>query len=1126
MLEGHYRPVVLGHEGIVKIALPLATHAGETVFRQAERLGVGVHYETSLGTYVVSGAGDRVAQFLRAVQESGEQRVASRPAVVDVMLDVRVDAMADRLDYKLMKVSVSDQAADNSLSPYVKSGGSSFVVQEWLEKGLLRSIPAYAPAVFSWERDVFAGQSSEWLPVPSAEEDFLEDAPVSGTEPPPHAPPTPPSSNPPVAPPVSPPVSPPVTGGGLPPAFSNVAPTVADFAEGGTEDVAVAFAAVDFTGVFTDMDGNLLARIRIDALPANGALELLGAPVTLGQEILAADLGNLEYVPDPDFSGADSFQWSGYDGTAYSAAPSTVTLTLAAANDAPAVANAIANQNATEVAAYSFQFASNVFADVDAGAVLTYSATLAGGGALPAWLTFTPGTRTFSGTPANGDVGTISITVTADDGLGGTVSDTFDLTVANSNDAPTVANAIADQNATEDAAYNFQFASNVFADVDAGATLTYSATLGSGAALPAWLTFTPGTRTFSGTPNNADVGMITVKVTANDGQGGTVDDTFTLTTANTPPVIASQASDTRAPAGAAFSLDLSTAFGNVDGGTYSATAVYVDDGTDAIAGWLDFTAGTVIFSGTPNAGGADNGQILVTLTANDGQGGITSMLFYIDVDTFTHQLGAGDDVLNGVAALVAHGGDGNDTITGGGVLTDAIYGGSGNDSLNGGNANDTLYGGQGNDTLIGSNQSDILYGGIGNDSLDGGGNDNTIFGGEGNDTLVGGTIKDRLDGGAGQDTLTDSGGQNAYIFSGLTHSTDAAPDLITDFNQGNLNDKILLGGIGIAGFADLTITNDGVSTYIDHNASDFQIKLTGVFALTSNDILFINYLTAPGSGGGATITGTAAPEYIACAAGVSHDTVNAGGGDDIVYGGSGANLLNGEDGNDYIDGGTSSDTLNGGLGDDTLNGGANNDTVTYAGGAAVNVNMGTGLATGQGTDTLVSIEHVTGSDNDDTIIGGAGGESLRGGLGNDSMSGGNASDSIFGGQGQDTLSGDLSNDRFIFDQATAGHEDHITDMTSGTDKITLSDAVFVFASGEGAKNLVALTDNTDIFDVAGFAGGSFGAGAGATFLYDTTDGQVWYDADGDGGGGTSVLIATVDNFATYTYSAADFTGWT
>ncbi|PUA26334.1 MAG: hypothetical protein B0W54_23945, partial [Cellvibrio sp. 79] len=169
-------------------------------------------------------------------------------------------------------------------------------------------------------------------------------------------------------------------------------------------------------------------------------------------------------------------------------------------NDAPTIANAIPDRSATENVAFNFQLAANTFADIDVGDTLTYIAQLAGGGALPSWLSFDAATRTFSGIPANGDVGTVSINVIADDGNGGTVTDTFDIVIANANDAPTVANAIPDQNATEDNAFNFQFAANTFADADAGATLAYSAQLAGGAALPSWLSFNAATRTFSGTP--------------------------------------------------------------------------------------------------------------------------------------------------------------------------------------------------------------------------------------------------------------------------------------------------------------------------------------------------------------------------------------------------------------------------------------------------------------------------------------------------------------------------------------------------------------------------------------------------------------------------------------------------
>jgi hypothetical protein len=109
-------------------------------------------------------------------------------------------------------------------------------------------------------------------------------------------------------------------------------------------------------------------------------------------------------------------------------ADGSITVSVTAVNDAPTVANPIPNQAASEDAAFSLVVPSNTFSDAD-GDSLTYTAQLAGGGALPTWLSFDPSTGTFSGTPTNGDVGTLSIDVIASDGNGGSVTDTFSITV-------------------------------------------------------------------------------------------------------------------------------------------------------------------------------------------------------------------------------------------------------------------------------------------------------------------------------------------------------------------------------------------------------------------------------------------------------------------------------------------------------------------------------------------------------------------------------------------------------------------------------------------------------------------------------------------------------------------------
>ena len=92
---------------------------------------------------------------------------------------------------------------------------------------------------------------------------------------------------------------------------------------------------------------------------------------------------------------------------------------------------------------------------------------------------------------------------------------------------PEVTNALMDQEATVGTAFSYQIPDDAFTDADSFDTLTYSATLGDGSDLPEWLAFDPGSRTFSGTPVSA--GTITVKVTADDGRGGTADDEFDIT---------------------------------------------------------------------------------------------------------------------------------------------------------------------------------------------------------------------------------------------------------------------------------------------------------------------------------------------------------------------------------------------------------------------------------------------------------------------------------------------------------------------------------------------------------------------------------------------------------------------
>ncbi|RYY76393.1 MAG: DUF4347 domain-containing protein [Gammaproteobacteria bacterium] len=398
---------------------------------------------------------------------------------------------------------------------------------------------------------------------------------------------------------------------------TNDAPTVANAIpnQNATEDSAFNFQFASNT--FNDVDvGNTLTYTA--QLAGGGAL-----PSWLSFDAVTRTFSGTPTNANVGTVSIDVVADDGNGGTV----TDTFNIVIANTNDAPTVANAIPNQNATEDSAFNFQFVANTFSDADVGNTLTYTAQLAGGGALPSWLSFDAVTRTFSGTPTNTNVGTVSIGVIADDGNGGTITDTFNIVIANTNDAPTVANSIPNQNATEDSVFNFQFASNTFNDVDLGNTLTYTAQLNGGGALPSWLTFNGATGTFSGTPTNADVGTISIDVVANDGNGGSVTDTFNLVIANAndAPTVANAIPNQNATEDSAFNFQVaSNTFNDSDvGDTLTYTAQL--NGGGALPNWLTFNTATGTFSGTPT--NTDVGTITIDVTANDGNSGTVTDTF-------------------------------------------------------------------------------------------------------------------------------------------------------------------------------------------------------------------------------------------------------------------------------------------------------------------------------------------------------------------------------------------------------------------------------------------------------------------------------------------------------------------
>ncbi len=127
----------------------------------------------------------------------------------------------------------------------------------------------------------------------------------------------------------------------------------------------------------------------------------------------------------PDFYQADPYRSSDHDAV-------IIGLELAnTANDAPILVNPIPDQQIEPGKAYTFTFSADTFTDLDLvyGDELAYDVTQQDGAPLPAWLSFDPLTRTFSGTPSMSDTGTLHIKVVALDKAFATAHDAFDLKV-------------------------------------------------------------------------------------------------------------------------------------------------------------------------------------------------------------------------------------------------------------------------------------------------------------------------------------------------------------------------------------------------------------------------------------------------------------------------------------------------------------------------------------------------------------------------------------------------------------------------------------------------------------------------------------------------------------------------
>lgn len=193
----------------------------------------------------------------------------------------------------------------------------------------------------------------------------------------------------------------------------------------------------------------------------------------------------------------------------------------------------------------------------------------------------------------------------------------------------------------------------------------------------------------------------------------------------------------------------------------------------------------------------------------------------------------------------------------------------------------------------------------------------------------------------------------------------------------------------------------------------------------------------------------------------SADTLTGTSSDDVICAGEGNDIIKGLGGNDTLKGEGGSDQLYGGTGNDTLDGGTDpsnsKDVANFSGSStSISASLTSNTATGEGSDTLVAIEHLTGSLYNDTLTGSAdnntlkslggadtlsalqGADTLDGGPGNDTEHGGKHNDSLVGGTEADDLYGDNDDDTVNSKDGVSGNDSldggpHINGDTAITD---------------------------------------------------------------------------------------------
>ncbi len=431
-----------------------------------------------------------------------------------------------------------------------------------------------------------------------------------------------------------------------------------------------------------------------------------------------------------------------------------------------------------------------------------------------------------------------------------------------------------------------------------------------------------------------------------------------------------------------------------------------------------------------------------------------------------------------------------------------------------------------NDGLFGNNEVNVLIGLGGDDLVHGFANDDFLSGSAGIDTVLfaaaqEGVIVDlnaqvdeaefsQIVDGTLDATFAATGGAGNNVLSGFENVTSGSGD---DDITGDAGDNVLNGNAGSdtlsGGEGDDTFISDALDV-IDGGENgeggdtvDFSALEAGI--IVDLDVESAGPMGTPGQDGGILLAGPMMVDGVEPEDNISQEI------DDIenIIGTDFDDLLLGNNESNTILAGAGNDTLAGIAMDDFLDGGDGIDTALFTfAPAPLIVDL---AITGPqdigppGTDTLINIENVSGSnfasdtilgneeDNvlsslafDDVLDGRGGNDTLDGGEDNDTLNGGEGDDSLIGGTGDDILDGGTGNDTldggegtdtavFVGNQADFEVEleadGSVEVEIDGTETLLLDIEVISFDDGDINVADLVVEDDDDVLElVVGTAG--------------------------------------------------------